>query len=153
MKFLIVLAIVAAASADVSHVIKDEAYAPIVKSSFDIQPEGAFQYAYETGNGISEQASGVVKNPNSDEPSLEVNGAYKYTGPDGTPYQVTYVANEYGFQPQGSHLPVAPPVPEAIARSIAYNAAHATQGVAQGIAQGAARVVTAPARAAYAALG
>ncbi|XP_063826283.1 larval cuticle protein LCP-17-like [Ostrinia nubilalis] len=149
MKFLIVLAIVAAASADVSHVGSNEFNAAVVKSNYEIQPEGSFQYAYETSNGIYGQASGVVKNPNSDEPSLEVNGAYKYTGDDGAPYEITYVANEYGYQPQGNHLPVAPPVPEAIARSIAYNAAHAVQGAAHG----AAHVVTAPARAAASLLG
>lgn len=62
-KFLVVLAVaVACASADVSHL---DAAAPVVRSDYEISPEGAFQYAYETGNGISAQASGLVKNPNS----------------------------------------------------------------------------------------
>nr|AHF55752.1 mutant RR1-type cuticular protein [Bombyx mori] len=42
MKFLIVLAVaVACASADVSHIAKSDEYAaPVVKSSYDITPEG-----------------------------------------------------------------------------------------------------------------
>ncbi|KAL0883335.1 hypothetical protein ABMA27_016742 [Loxostege sticticalis] len=121
MKFLIVLAVVAAASADVAHL---DATAPIIRSDFDSQPEGNFQYSYETGNGISAQASGVVKNPNAENPELEITGGVKYTSPEGVPVELTYIANENGYQPQGSHLPVAPPVPEAIARSLAYIAAH-----------------------------
>ncbi|KAL0883337.1 hypothetical protein ABMA27_016744 [Loxostege sticticalis] len=121
MKFLIVLAIVAAARADVAHL---DATAPIVRSDFDSQPDGNFQYIYETGNGIYSQALGVVKDPNSENPILEVSGAVKYTSPEGTPIELSYVANENGYQPQGSHLPVAPEVPEAITRALAYIAAH-----------------------------
>ncbi|KAL0839011.1 hypothetical protein ABMA28_017008 [Loxostege sticticalis] len=121
MKFLILLAVVAAACADVAHL---DATAPIIRSNFDSQPDGNFQYSYETGNGISAQASGVVKDPNSEKPTLEVNGAVKYTSPDGTPVELTYIANENGYQPQGSHLPVPPEVPEAITRALAYIAAH-----------------------------
>ncbi|PZC82071.1 larval cuticle protein LCP-17 [Helicoverpa armigera] len=125
MKFLVVLAVaVACASADVSHVVSADYSAPVVKSSYDISPEGAFQYAYETGNGIYAQASGSVKNQNSEYPSLEVAGAYKYTAPDGTPVELSYVADENGYKPQGAHLPVGPAIPEYIARSLAYIAAH-----------------------------
>lgn len=64
-KFLAVFVVaIACASADVSH-LKDDASAPIVRSDYEISPEGAFQFVYETGNGIYGQANGVVKNPNS----------------------------------------------------------------------------------------
>ncbi|CAB3236683.1 unnamed protein product [Arctia plantaginis] len=123
MKFFAVLAVaLACAAADVAH-LKDD-YAPIVKSSYDIGPDGAFQYAYETGNGISAQAQGALKDPQSDHAAQVVQGGYKYVSPDGTPIEVSYIADEEGFKPQGSHLPVPPPIPEAIERSLAYIAAH-----------------------------
>ncbi|NP_001036827.1 larval cuticle protein LCP-17 precursor [Bombyx mori] len=126
MKFLIVLAVaVACASADVSHIAKSDEYAaPVVKSSYDITPEGHFQFNYETGNGIYAQAEGAVKNVNSEYPAIEVKGAYKYTSPDGQPIDLAYVADENGYQPQGSHLPTPHPIPEAIARALAYIEAH-----------------------------
>ncbi|XP_059053388.1 larval cuticle protein LCP-17-like [Achroia grisella] len=128
MKFFIILAVaLVSAHADVSHIVKsggDEASASVVRSGYDISPEGAFQYEYETSNGISGQADGVVKNGNSDNPALEIKGGVRYTAPDGSPIDLSYIANENGYQPQGSHIPVPPPIPEAIQRSLDYIAAH-----------------------------
>lgn len=39
-------------------------------------------------------------------------GKISYTGADGKPYTLTYVADEHGFQPQGDHLPTPPPAPQ-----------------------------------------
>ncbi|XP_049866293.1 larval cuticle protein LCP-17-like [Pectinophora gossypiella] len=121
-KFLIIALAVACAHAlpDVSH-LRSEADVPIVRSNFDVNPDGSYQYAYETGNGIAAQAEGVIKNPNSEYPALEVQGQVKYTSPEGEPISLTYVANENGYQPQGSHIH---PVPEAIARSLAWIESH-----------------------------
>ncbi|VVC95672.1 unnamed protein product [Leptidea sinapis] len=118
MKFLIVLAVVACASADVSHIVPSADYqVPIVRSTYEQSPEGNFQYAYETGNGIISQADGVVKNPNSESASLEVKGSVRYTSPDGTPVELTYLADETGFHPSGSHVPQ---IPELILRAQQY---------------------------------
>ena len=40
--------------------------------------------------------------------SIKQEGSYKYVGDDGNTYQITYVADERGYQPQGQHLPRAP---------------------------------------------
>ncbi|XP_047511956.1 larval cuticle protein LCP-17-like [Pieris napi] len=124
MKFLIVLAVaVACASADVSHIVTPDYQVPIVKSNFDSKPDGTgFNYAYEAGNGIVQEAQGVVKNPNSEAATLEVTGNVKYTAPDGTPVELYYIANEAGYQPTGSHVPK---VPEHVLRAQEYIASHA----------------------------
>ncbi|CAK1580055.1 unnamed protein product [Parnassius mnemosyne] len=125
-KFLVVIsAAFALVSADVSQIVRnDESQAPILKSDYEINPEGSFQYAYETGNGISAQAQGTVLNPNTDAASLEIQGAARYTSPEGEPVELTYVANEKGYQPSGSHIPQPQPIPELILRSLEYIAAH-----------------------------
>ncbi|CAH2227885.1 jg19862, partial [Pararge aegeria aegeria] len=118
-KFLVVLAVaVACAAADVSHIVTPDYQVPIVRSSYEINPEGnAHQYAFETGNGIYAQAEGFLRNANSDTPVYEVKGSFSYKSPDGTPVETSYVADEFGYRPTGSHIPA---VPEAILRSLAY---------------------------------
>ncbi|EDW99678.1 uncharacterized protein Dyak_GE23051 [Drosophila yakuba] len=78
-------------------------------------PDGNYRYAYETSNGIQAQEAG---NPNG------ISGSSSYISPEGIPITLTYVADENGFQPQGAHLPTAPPIPEAILRALEYIAAH-----------------------------
>ncbi|XP_017121857.1 larval cuticle protein 65Ag1-like [Drosophila elegans] len=101
MKFAIVLlalfAVALAAPADVS----------IVKSNSDVGPE-SFKYDWETSDGQSAQAAGQLKNIGSENEAISVQGSYKFVADDGVTYEVTYIADENGFQPQGAHLPVAP---------------------------------------------
>lgn len=74
-----------------------------------------------TGDGQQAQAQGYLKNAGSKDAEAEtIQGSYSYTAPDGTPITVTYVADEYGFRPEGAHLPTPPPIPEAIQRALAY---------------------------------
>lgn len=97
----------------------------ILRQAQDISPEGSYNYAYETENGIavSEQGSPQPLGEKG-EPVVVAQGQFQYTAPDGTPIAVQYSADETGFHPQGAHLPVAPPVPEQIQRAIDYILAH-----------------------------
>ncbi|XP_065360959.1 larval cuticle protein 65Ag1-like [Calliphora vicina] len=79
----------------------------IVRLDSEVGPE-SFQYGFETSDGTSADAKGVLKNVGTDEEAISVQGAYKFVGDDGVTYEVKYVADENGFQPQGAHLPVAP---------------------------------------------
>ena len=97
----------------------------ILRQAQDISPEGSYSFSYETENGIQAAEAGA---PQAVGPKGEIGitnqGQFQYTSPDGTPISLTYVADQNGFQPQGAHLPVAPPVPETIQRALAYIAAH-----------------------------
>ncbi|XP_011185901.1 larval cuticle protein 65Ag1-like [Zeugodacus cucurbitae] len=81
--------------------------AQVVRFDSDVQPNG-FNYAYETSNGIQEQASASLDNEGSENEAISVKGSYSFVADDGQTYTVTYIADENGFQPQGAHLPVAP---------------------------------------------
>ncbi|EDW44339.1 pupal cuticle protein Edg-78E isoform X2 [Drosophila sechellia] len=84
----------------------------------DVEPadaEGNYQYAFETSNGIQAQEAGNVNG---------IRGSSSYISPEGVAISLNYVADENGFQPQGDHLPTAPPIPEAIIRALEYIAAH-----------------------------
>ncbi|XP_037818453.1 larval cuticle protein 65Ag1-like [Lucilia sericata] len=99
MKFVIVLvALFAVAFANEVEIVRNEA---------EVGAEG-FQYAYETSDGSSADAVGSLKNVGTEEEALSVKGSFKYIGDDGATYEVKYTADENGFQPEGTHLPVAP---------------------------------------------
>lgn len=98
----------------------------IVKQSQDgPNPDGSYSWNYETANGIQAQEQGsIVPSENSEDGAVSAVGSYSYTADDGTLIQVTYTADENGFQPQGAHLPTSPPIPEEILKALEYIAAH-----------------------------
>ena len=69
-------------------------------------------FSYLSGDGTTFNEQGALK-PNADgtDNVLVKQGSFSYTSPEGNPVQLTYVADEFGFRPEGSHLPVAPAVP------------------------------------------
>ncbi|XP_001656601.2 cuticle protein CP14.6 [Aedes aegypti] len=98
-----------------------DAESQIVSQNSDIQPDGSFNYAFETGNGIKVEDQGTirqVKVPKTDATGRAIGedvipvsvqtGSFQYTAPDGQIITIKYIADENGFQPQGAHLPVAP---------------------------------------------
>lgn len=96
-----------------------EAAAEIRSAASDVAPDGSYQYAYETSNGIAAQESGVG--------GVQASGAASHTSPEGIPISLTYTADADGFHPAGAHLPIPPtppPIPAAILRSLEWNAAH-----------------------------
>lgn len=102
--------------------VGDQPPIPIVKQALSgPDPEGTYSYSYETGNGIQAQEEGHLKHEDNDAEVMEARGSFSYTGDDGQVYQVSYVANENGFQPEGAHLPTVPPL---IKRALKYIAEH-----------------------------
>nr|XP_017014529.2 LOW QUALITY PROTEIN: pupal cuticle protein Edg-78E [Drosophila takahashii] len=93
-----------------------DAGAYITKSGVDITPEGSYNYAYETSNGIAAQESGYG--------GAHANGGFSWYSPEGELVQIQYVADENGYQPQGALLPTPPPIPAAILKSLEYIRTH-----------------------------
>lgn len=96
---------------------------PILRLDNDNDGE-SYRYALETGNGISAQEEGDARGEGT-----KARGGFSYTAPDGQEVRVEYSADENGFLAHGSHLPVAPPVPEEIAKAVEQNLADEARGV------------------------
>lgn len=75
---------------------------------------------YDTENKIV--AVEIAKQVPVDDPEVketkEAVGCYRYIGPDGNEYMVTYESGPQGFIPVGKHLPTPPPTPDYILRSL-----------------------------------
>ncbi|KAK9512457.1 hypothetical protein O3M35_000888 [Rhynocoris fuscipes] len=95
----------------------------IVSQVNDFNPDGSYQWSYETANGIKADEQGSLK-PAQDPKDgnvVVVKGQYSYTAPDGQLIQVVYVSDDVGgFQPQGAHLPTPPPIPPAIQKALDF---------------------------------
>ncbi|XP_072751073.1 endocuticle structural glycoprotein ABD-5-like [Anoplolepis gracilipes] len=80
-----------------------------------------YNYNYNTDTGIQAQEDAVLKKFGLDQETLDVQGSYSYTDNEGNIFQVSYRANENGFQPEGAHLPTVPPL---IEKALQYIAEH-----------------------------
>ncbi|KAL7732422.1 hypothetical protein ACLKA6_004391 [Drosophila palustris] len=78
--------------------------------------DNSYKYQFETSNGIAQQEQGVG--------GYYASGSSQYYSPEGQLIQLTYTADENGFQPQGEHLPTPHPIPEAILKSLEWNRNH-----------------------------
>nr|XP_012137278.1 PREDICTED: endocuticle structural glycoprotein SgAbd-1-like isoform X2 [Megachile rotundata] len=97
--------------------------AVITSQQLEVGFDGHYVNNFETSNGISHVESGEPKNIDNETPVVS-QGSDSYTAPDGQQVSITYVADENGFQVQGSHIPTAPPIPPEIQRALEWNAAH-----------------------------
>merc|ERR1712142_27593 len=69
----------------------------VLRSESNGPVEADFSWLFETENGISANANGVAgSNGQSNH-----DGAFSFTHDDGTLTEVRYVANEFGYQPEG----------------------------------------------------
>ncbi|XP_017785747.1 PREDICTED: larval cuticle protein LCP-30-like [Nicrophorus vespilloides] len=90
----------------------------IIKQSGNVGND-AYQWEYETENGIIAEENGkVVNKGNKDAEAMRAKGYYKYTGPDNIVYTVSYTADENGFIAKGNHLPTPPPIPSEIIKAL-----------------------------------
>ncbi|KAK8740178.1 hypothetical protein OTU49_003083, partial [Cherax quadricarinatus] len=97
---------------------------PILRDDRVQDENGKFNFEVETGNGISFSQSG---SPDGPEGAVVKSGQYAYTAPDGTVFELKYVADENGYQPESSHLPVAPTFPHPIPQFVMDQIAKAAE--------------------------
>ncbi|GBP80372.1 hypothetical protein EVAR_62275_1 [Eumeta japonica] len=105
---VVALALVAAASAAPADVKEVK----ILRYENDQKPDGSYNLAVETDDGSARQEEGTVKEvvdeENKPHAVVVVRGSYKFLAPDGTPVEITYTADENGFQAQGEAIPKVP---------------------------------------------
>lgn len=65
-------------------------------SSFEQTPGGFYKFSYTSPDGSQRQEAG------SGVGGSVMQGSYAYISPDGTPVQVSYVADHNGFRPIGN---------------------------------------------------
>ncbi|KAM7355812.1 pupal cuticle protein Edg-78E-like isoform 1-T2 [Cochliomyia hominivorax] len=94
-------------------------YAEITKYENYIDQKGNYKYEYATTNGINAGEQGVGGETAS--------GGFSYQSPEGEFIQISYLADENGFQPQGAHLPTPPPIPAHILKALEYIRTHPPQ--------------------------
>ncbi|XP_055387444.1 flexible cuticle protein 12-like [Condylostylus longicornis] len=105
MKYAIVFAALFAVA--LAAPLDDPANAQVLRYDNDNIGVDGYNFAVETSDGKSHQESGKVKNLGPDDTPITVTGSFRYTGDDGQVYEVTYTADENGFQPSGAHIPQA----------------------------------------------
>lgn len=81
--------------------------------------DGAYNYRYDTSNGISANENGVG--------GYALGGSVQWLSPENIPIHLTYTADATGYHPQGAHLPTPPPIPAYILKSIEQNRIAAEQ--------------------------
>ncbi|XP_037069299.1 endocuticle structural glycoprotein SgAbd-1-like [Pollicipes pollicipes] len=88
---------------------------PVVKilSSTDSRPEDqSYEFSYTSEDGIERSESGApLPDSGYSEGGYSQQGSVKYLSPEGTPIELSFVANADGFVATGDHLPTPVPNP------------------------------------------
>ncbi|CAG9769050.1 unnamed protein product [Ceutorhynchus assimilis] len=97
---------------------------PVVSQDFDLAPDGSYKFNFESADGIKQEQHGAPKVVDKDVVVEVVAGSASYTDLEGGKHEISYVADENGYQPIGADIPVAPKIPPMIARALQYIADH-----------------------------
>ena len=91
-------------AASISKQNETEKFVSILSQGEEKTEDGSYMYYYEGTDGSKRQEVGIVMNPGSEEEYLVVKGSYSYVDQSGNEVVVEYIADENGFQPQGTHI-------------------------------------------------
>ncbi|XP_017867969.1 PREDICTED: larval cuticle protein 2-like isoform X2 [Drosophila arizonae] len=113
-KIVLICAVIGMAAA-VGIVVSDESKAEVLSRKEDVRPDG-FEALLETSNSIIRKESGDEKG--------NIQGVFSWVSPEGEKIEVSYVADENGYQPKSDSLPTPPPIPDEIERALKWIAAN-----------------------------
>ena len=102
---------------------------------------GAYSTDTETEDGIKTSASGYGSGPDG---AVESQGSVAFTFPDGQEFELSYVADAEGYQPESRWLPVAPAFPHEIPQFVLDQIAKAAREDAEAARSGGSRSYEAP---------
>ncbi|XP_026328984.1 endocuticle structural protein SgAbd-6-like [Hyposmocoma kahamanoa] len=113
---LIFVAIVLATSAPVN----DNAQARILVYDFTNDGSGNYKFSYETSNGLTREETGEVVNVGTDDEHIVVRGVYSYVDADGNVQNVSYTADENGYQQStsGEEMSIPDYLPPSVVASL-----------------------------------
>jgi len=87
---------------------------PILRDDRNQPHDGSYSFDTETGDGIVRSEHGARIEDGSAEGGMAQAGSYSFTLPNGEEFELSFVADDGGFQPQSDFLPVAPAFPHPI---------------------------------------
>ncbi|XP_050704883.1 cuticle protein AM1159-like [Eriocheir sinensis] len=119
MKFVLLACLLAVAAA------RPDKDATITLDERSDSGDGNFYYNVQTSNGIELSKTGT---PGSEGQS-NMDGSFRFPLEDGTYAEFRYVADENGYRPESSLLPVAPPIPEHVHELLRIAAEQRAQGI------------------------
>jgi len=95
--------------------------APTPTPYYSRSKKSLYNYNYNTDTSIQAKEQNYLNNLSTNQETLKARASYSYIDNGGNTFQVSYIANEDGFQPEGAHLPTVPPL---IKKALQYIAEH-----------------------------
>ncbi|KAH8302056.1 hypothetical protein KR044_002306, partial [Drosophila immigrans] len=78
----------------------------VVRAEQEVNPD-SFRSNLELDNGVKQQQSGHLQGQ-GEEQAIVQQGSFSWISPEGEEVSLSFVADENGYQPTGSHLPKPP---------------------------------------------